>query len=172
MPKQISGLKSSEFRPLRINMLSRCKPVYRVFCKAFYRVRERCIYRTVYGCKVRNAEKCAFSRVFQLYVYEKRPRRIASSRSFTMRLGLAVFAKIAMDGCAPGHMRVTVQARLSCFVQSFLSSFRKDVFTEPSTAARSEMRKNVHFPVFFSSISTKKDLEELLLQGLLLCGSG
>ena len=67
---------------------------------------------------------------------------------------------------------VTVQARLSCFVQSFLSSFGKDVFTEPSTAARSEMRKNVHFPVFFSSMSTKKDLEELLLQGLLLCGSG
>ena len=67
---------------------------------------------------------------------------------------------------------VTVQARLSCFVQSFLSSFGKDVFTEPSTAARSEMRKNVHFPVFFSPMSTKKDLEELLLQGLLLCGSG
>ena len=67
---------------------------------------------------------------------------------------------------------VKVQARLSCFLQSFLSSFGKDVFTEPSTAARSEMRKNVHFPVFFSSMSTKKDLEELLLQGLLLCGSG
>ena len=58
---------------------------------------------------------------------------------------------------------VTVQARLSCFLQSFLSSFGKDVFTEPSTAARSETRKNVHFPVFFSSISAKKDLRELLL---------
>ena len=88
-----------------------------------------------------------------------------------MRFRLAVFAKIAMDGCAPGQT-VTVQARLSCFLQSFLSLFRKDVFTEPSTAARSEMRKNVHFPVFFSPMSTKKDLEELLLQGLLLCGSG
>ena len=62
------------------------------------------IYRTVYGCKVMNSEKCAFSRVFQPYVYEKRPRRIAPPRSFTMRFRLAVFAKIAMDGCAPGHV--------------------------------------------------------------------
>ena len=71
----------------------------------------------------------------------------------------------------PKHY-VSVQARPSCFVQSFLSSFGKDVFTEPSTAARSEMRKNVHFPVFFSSMSTKKDPEELLLQGLLYAIEG
>ena len=85
-----------------------------------------------------------------------------------MPYGFLAFPKFAIS---QKHY-VTVHARLSCFVQSFLSSFGKDVFTEPSTAARSEMRKNVHFPVFFSSMSTKKDLEELLLQGLLLCGSG
>ena len=39
----------------------------------------------------------------QLCAHEKRPRRIASSRSFTMRFRLAVFAKIAMDGCALGQ---------------------------------------------------------------------
>ena len=61
---------------------------------------------------------------------------------------------------------VTVQARLSCFLQSFLSSFRKDVFTEPSTAARSNTRRNPYFPDIFSSAPMKKDLEELLLQGL------
>ena len=83
------------------NNQCRCaSPSIVFFAKFSIVVQERCIYRTVYGCKVRNAEKCAFSRVFQLYVYEKRPRRIASSRSLTMRFRLAVFAKIAIDGCA------------------------------------------------------------------------
>ena len=44
-----------------------------------------------------------FPDIFQLCAHEKRPRRIASSRSFTMRFRLAVFAKIAMDGCASGQ---------------------------------------------------------------------
>jgi hypothetical protein len=57
-------------------MTQRCygaSPSIVFFAKFSIVVRERCIYRTVYGCKVINAEKCAFSRVFQLYIYEKRP---------------------------------------------------------------------------------------------------
>ena len=45
----------------------------------------------------------SYGAFFQLRVHEKRPRRISPSRSFTMRFRLAVFAKIAMDGCALGQ---------------------------------------------------------------------
>ena len=59
---------------------------------------------------------CCF---FQFYVYEKRPRRIASSRSFTMRFRLAVFAKIAMDGCAPGQFLLRCKSVYRVFCKAF-----------------------------------------------------
>ena len=50
----------------------------------------------------------SYGAFFRLCVHEKRPRRISPSRSFTMRFRLAVFAKIAMDSCAPGHRAKTL----------------------------------------------------------------
>ena len=54
--------------------------------------------------KVKARGNTHFPELFQHYVHEKRPRRIASSRFFFMRLRIAVFAKNRMNGCAVGHL--------------------------------------------------------------------
>ena len=152
--------------------MSRCKPVYRVSCKVFDRRSGKMYLPNRLRLQGHELGKMCICPCFSALCLRKKTSKNCFFKVFYYAAWVSRFRYLCDRRLCTGTKGVTVQARLSCFLQSFLSSFRKDVFTEPSTAARSEMRKNVHFPVFFSSISTKKDPEELLLQGLLLCGSG
>ena len=65
----------------------------------------------------------------------------------------------------PSMSRCKVVHRVLC--ENFYHVLSGAFMLSASGRPRSKGQENVHFPVFFSPMSTKKDLEESLLQGLL-----
>ena len=83
-----------------------------------------------------------------------------------MRFRLAVFAKIAMDGCALGEVVLRCKPVYRVFCKVFYRRSGKMYLPNRLRLQGLTLGEIPISPIFFSSAPMKKDLEELLLQGL------